>query len=779
MDNMQSLQKAIKFHQAGQLDDAEQWYRKILKIEPSHPDANHNLGALMVHKSQPDLALTLFRIALESNPSSDLFWTSFIDTLIRVGQLDVAESIFHQDRNHGLKGEDFSQLKTILKSEFKTNQTHPTQALVDSVIALYSSGKIFNTINTCDILNTRYPNEALFYNISGACYANLGQLEAAVTCYKQALAIKPDHAEIHCNLGVALKGLGQFDAAIKSYEKALSIRPNYAAPYYNYGIVLAELGQLDGAAERYEKALTINPDYAEAHNNLGLTFHELGQLDAAVKSYEKALIIKPEYPEVYYNLGNTLKEHCQFSAAVKHYDQALAIKPDYVEAQCNLGNVLKDLGETGAAIKCYEQARVIKPDFVDAHSDRLLTFNYSPNYEPDFCLKEARKFGVLCSKKVAACFSDFQCSPIPKQLKIGLVSGDFRRHPVGYFLESLLSALTHQNLELIAYTTCPKFDDLSARIKPFFSEWKALFGLTDEVAAKLIHDDGIHILIDLSGHTAHNRLPVFAFKPAPVQVSWLGYFATTGLVEIDYVIGDPYVTPVHVEDQFSETIFRLPHTRWCFTAPMVTIKTITLPALKNGYITFGCFNNLAKLNDQVIKLWIKILRAIPDACLLLKSKQLNSLSVQEMVTTKFTAYGIESERIILAGDSSYEEYLTAYQQVDIALDPFPFTGGTITLEGLWMGVPVLTLQGNTLVSNQGVGILMNAGLPHWIAHDEDDYLAKAINFSSNLKQLASIRSGLREQVLASPLFDAKQFSVDFKNALWTMWQQWLTDNNSI
>jgi protein O-GlcNAc transferase len=378
---------------------------------------------------------------------------------------------------------------------------------------------------------------------------------------------------------------------------------------------------------------------------------------------------------------------------------------------------------------------------------------------------------VFRAKVSITIFSSFHCSHKPDKLKVGLVSGDLCSHPVGYFLENVLSELSKKNIDLIAYTTTPKFDELSARIQPLFSQWKPLYGLTDENAAKLIHNDGIHILIDLSGHTALNRLPVFTWKPAPIQITWLGYFATTGVNEIDYILGDPYVTPTSLESQFTETIYQLPKTRWCFTPPKVDIKISSPPALTNGYVTFGCFNNLTKINEQVISLWIKILAAIPSSYLLLKAKQLNSLSIQSKIINQFTTAGINPERITCEGSEPREKYFAAYQRIDIALDPFPFTGGTTTMESLWMGVPVLTLQGDSLISRQGVGILMNAGFSNWIAKDKDEYLTKAIDFSSDLDQVAIIRSSLREQVLSSPLFDAKQFAKDFEQALRIIWQQ--------
>jgi protein O-GlcNAc transferase len=738
------LEDAISRHQASRLQEAEQLYRSILKAEPEHPDVNHNLGLLLMQQEQVDNALEFFITALNANPCTMQFWVSYIEALIYKRQFVVAKNILNQGRSNGLDGEVFDQLDSYLADQIEKSKFSPSQAQIDSVIASYSNGQINETLETLKVLIKNYPNEAILHYTFGCCYKDLGQLENAYT----------------------------------SYQRALQLEPNYAEAHHNLASVLRELNRLDIAVIHYKKALSIKQNFTEAYNNLGVTLHELGQFQSAIKNYEKALALNPSNAEILYNLGGSLKSIGQLNLAVDNFEKALKINPGYVEAHNNLGLTLRELCELEASIKCFERAFEINPSFGGAYSNRLLTFNYSLKYNPAFCLREAEKFSRIIHRKVTCHFPYFKCKLTPTRLKIGLVSGDFNAHPVGFFLENVLLELTQYNLELIAYTTQPKFDFLSERIKPLFSEWKAIYGLTNEIAAKVIHDDGIHILFDLSGHTSHNRLPVFAFKPAPVQVSWLGYFATTGLVEMDYVIGDPYVTPVEVENQFSEKIFRLPRTRWCFSPPMVTIKTTALPALKNGYITFGCFNNLAKLNDQVIKLWIKVLHAIPNSRLLLKTKQFNSLSLQGMVTKKFTDLGIDSKRIILEGHSLYGEYLTAYQKVDIALDSFPFTGGTTTIDGLWMGVPVITLQGNTLVSRQGVGILKNVGLTDWIAKNENEYLRKAIDFASNLDELSSLRLGLRKRILGSPLFDAKQFSIDFNNALWVMWQQWLKDNHN-
>ena len=301
--------------------------------------------------------------------------------------------------------------------------------------------------------------------------------------------------------------------------------------------------------------------------------------------------------------------------------------------------------------------------------------------------------------------------------------------------------------------------------------WKPIYGQTDEAAANMIYADGVHILLDLSGHTADNRLPMFGYKPSPVQASWLGYFATTGLNEMDYLIGDPYVTPPEDDDQFTEKVWRLPETRWCFTPPDVDIEVSVPPAVNHGYVTFGCFNNITKFNDKVVALWTKVLNAIPNSRLLLKAKQFRDQMARESIIQRFAAHGIDSKRINLEGPEDRQKYFAAYNKIDIALDPFPFTGGTTSVESLWMGVPLVTLAGDSLISRQGVGVLMNAGLPDWIAEDEEEYVAKAVLFASDLDKLASLRAGLRSQVLASPLFDAPRFAQNIENALWAMWNQ--------
>ena len=301
-----------------------------------------------------------------------------------------------------------------------------------------------------------------------------------------------------------------------------------------------------------------------------------------------------------------------------------------------------------------------------------------------------------------------------------------------------------------------------------FHEGSPLARLNDTDAAQKIHRDGIHVLIDLSGHTAENRLPVFAWRPAPIQVSWLGYFASTGLSEIDYILGDPYVTPHEEADHFSEKIWQLPDTYLCFTPPDLDLKVAPLPACSNGFVTFGCFNKLSRMTDEIVSVRASILHAVPGSKLFLKDKQLDHEPGRNRVLSKFAAFDIAADRLILEGGSPRAEYLKCYGRVDIALSPFPYGGGTTSVEGLWMGVPAITKKGNHFLSNLGESIAHNSGLPDWIASDKEEYVAKAVANASDLEALSELRTGLRERILGTPLFDISRFALHFEQAVRAM-----------
>ena len=616
------------------------------------------------------------------------------------------------------------------------NSLEPSQEQLNSLLEHYQAGRYIDAEKLSLSITQEFPEHPFAWKVLAVVLKQMGKISESLVASQKSVQLDPQDAEAHNNLGVTLQELGKSDEAEASLRQAIEIKPELTEAHYNLGITLKKLGRLKEAEASVRQAIKLKPDYAKAHNNLGTTLKELGRLDEAEASYRKVI----------------------------------ELKPDLAEAHNNLGVMLKELDRLEEAETSYTQAIVLKPDYAEAHSNLL--FLYSGfMYESSHYLKKAREYGQQIAKSVASKYSTWLCVGNTKILRVGMVSGDLKNHPVGYFLEEFLNQLGKFDFELYAYTTKSNEDDLTLRIKPGFTRWKSLVGISDVDAADRIYNDGIHILIDLSGHTAQNRLPIFAWKPAPVQISWLGYFASTGVAEIDYILGDPYVTPTEEANHFNEKIWQLPESYICFTEPEVDIDVVSLPALDKKRITFGCFNKIARITDPVVRVWSEILHAVPTAVLFLKDKYFDVKSVRDSFYDRFKVNGIQKDRLILEGKSPRSKYLAAYNRVDIALSPFPYGGGTTSAEGLWMGVPVITMQGNHFLSHLGESIAHNTGLSDWIAVDEEDYVAKAIALSTDLEGLEKLRLGLRAQVLSRPLFDAERFANHFKNALRGMWKR--------
>jgi protein O-GlcNAc transferase len=710
------FQQALSLHQAGRLSEAETLYRQILLTEPNHPEALHYLGVLAHQVGKNGVAEELISKALHCRPD-------YVDARVNLGTVFKAQGTL-------------DKAVVSFRHALELQPDHP-EALNNLGIALHE----------------------------------LGKLDAAAASFRRVLCLKPDYVKGYINLGTTLKAQGKVEEAIAIYRRALTVRPDHIDVLNNLGNALQGLGKLEEAVDSYRRLLSLEPDFAGGIFNLANVLQELGRLDEAVDGYQQALALRPDFVEAYNNLGMTLHAQGNFEEAIASYRRALALKPDFVEAHSNLGNALLAQGNLNGATSSCLQAFALKPDYLGAHSNLLLYMNYLPGQSPSHYLAEARHFGRKATARVRAPFTDWICPPHPERLRVGMVSGDFRNHPVGYFLENILANIDPKQIELIAYPTNRGEDALTARLRSRFVAWKPLAGLHDEAAARLIHDDGVHVLLDLSGHTRANRLPVVAWKPAPVQATWLGYFASTGMAEMDYLIADSVSVPESHQVHFTEKIWYLPETRVCFSPPGVPeeLPITPLPALQNGYVTFGCFQNLAKLNDKVLEVWGRIFHILPQSRLRLQNRLLSSREVREQMLQRLQRAGITAERVLLEKQLPRIDYLNAHAHIDLILDTFPFSGLTTTCEALWMGVPTMTLAGNTMVSRQGASLLSCAGLTDWIVNDEDDYVAKAQALVSDLQKLTRLRAGLREQLLSSPLFDGPRFARNFATALWGMW----------
>ena len=784
------LQSALQQHQTGQLAAAAALYRQVLASVPGHADALHFLGVIAHQTGDQVRAVDLIGQAIQTQPCAPMFCNLGL-ALQAQGKLDAALVQFRQalalqpqhaqaHNNLGLALQELGQLDTAVTHFRQALAARPdyAEAHTNLGLALQMQGHIETAIAQHQRALALQPQMAAAHCNLGSALQAHDQLESAAQSYRTALAIDPDFVKAHNNLGSLLHLQGAFDAALACYRQALARDPNFTKALRNLADTLRAQGDLEAAIAHYRQALTHTPDDAGVHNDLGLALQMQGQAEASAHSYRQALALAPNFARAHNNLGNALKDQGLPDQAIDCYQRALAIDPDYVNAHNNLGMARLELGQLDQALAAFDQALARAPGNTEVLSNRLFALGFDANGTPDRYLTQARAYGALVASQATpyphsphSPHHSHAAPPRPHKtrLKVGLVSGDFRFHPVGFFLEQVLAQIDPARVELVAYSTVAMEDALTARIKPHCAAWHRLQGLDDATAARKIHADEIDILFDLSGHTAHNRLPLFAWKPAPVQVSWLGYGASTGVPGIDYLLADAVSVLPQQHAHFSETICTLPATRLCFSVPDGAPAPAPLPALRNGYVTLGSFQHLSKLNPAVLAVWSKILRAVPGARLRLQNRQLASPALRQSQLQTLAQAGIAPERVLLAAPQARPDYLAAHAEVDMILDPFPYPGGTTTCEALWMGVPTLTLAGSTLLARQGASLLTCAGLPQWIAQDSADYVTRAITHASDLPALAHLRTGLRQQVQNTPLFDATRFARAWENALWEMW----------
>ena len=657
----------------------------------------------------------------------------------------------------------------------KKDQNDPPQKEIKFILELFKENKFTDAKKKIDKQIIKYPNSSILFNILGAILSEQEQLDEAVQNYEKAVKINPNYAQAYNNLGIALYKLKKINKAIDCYNKALNLKIDFAEAYNNIANAFRTLDRLKDALEHFKKAIKIKPNYADAYNNLGGTYEDLGDKKEALNNFQKAIKIKPDYAEVYDKLGMIFSDLSRFDEALSCYKKAIALKPNYEKFYNNLGVLLNNLGKYDEATKVYHQAIKLKPDYAKAYSNLLFNLNYKVNFDPEEYLMEAKKFRTSCQPKKKLSFQ-YQYEKQPKKLKIGFVSADFGNHPGGYFTLSTLRELRKKDFELVGYSAANRKDEFSSHFRPQFSKWHLIEKKKDEEIVEQIFKDGIHILIEAQGHSAKNRLPIFMYKPAPIQASWLAQ-GSTGISEIDYFVGSSHITPKEEEKYYVEQIWRLPEISQCFTSPDFDVKINNLPATKNNFITFGCINKLAKVNDEVIALWSKILSSVPNSKLLLKNKDLDDKKILESTFARFEKRNVNRNSLILTGETkTRKELLEAYNQIDIALDPFPFQGNTSTIESVWMGVPVIILKGNRYLFHFGESINANLNMHDWIAKNYDEYVSKAIEFSSDLDQLSKLRMNLRETALKSPVFDAPRFTEHFSQMLWGMWKKFTKSN---
>jgi predicted O-linked N-acetylglucosamine transferase (SPINDLY family) len=715
MTLQQQLESGLSHHQAGRLAEAERIYRQIISQQPDHADALHLLGVLSGQEGRLDAAVEFMRRAIAICSTNAFYYSNLGNALADMGQFDEA-------------------------------------------------------IAACRQAIRLQPDDADAHNNLGNALKHKGQLEESIACYRQAIRLKPDHAEAHNNLGHALKDNGQLDEAIAFFRQAIRLKPDLAEAHRNLGTALKDKGQFDEAIAAYRQAIRLKVDYAVAYCNLGNALESKGQLEEALACHRQAIRLKPDLAEAHYNTGIVLQRRHQLDEAIAAYRQAIRLKPDLAEAHSNLGNTLAARGDLDEAIASHQQAVRLKPDDARTHSNLIFTLQYHPGYDGKMIHEELRRWNRKHAEPLKKFIQPHTNNRDPdRRLRIGYVSPDFREQVVGQNLLPLLRQHDHRQMEIFCYADVVRPDRRTEELRRCADVWRSIVGLGDSQAADLIRQDRIDILVDLSLHGGNNRLVVFAQKPAPVQVTYLGYCGGTGMDAMDYRLSDPYLDPSDSDlSLYSERTIRLPETYWCYSVAGPTPDPSPPPGATIGYVTFGCLNNFAKVPPS-LDLWAEILRGAPRSRLIVHSHPGTHL---DGVRERFAGKGISPDRLQFPSRQPWPEYMRTYGRIDIALDPFPWGGGITTCEALWMGVPVVSLVGRTAVGRGGASILANIGVPELVAQTPEQYVQIAAALARDLPRLAELRRTLRARMQASPLMDAPRFARNVEAAYRQMWRNW-------
>ena len=609
------------------------------------------------------------------------------------------------------------------------------------------------------------------FNIA-ECHKNLESFDEAILSLETCIKIKPNDLEIYNNLGLIYKQINKFDFSINNFKKTLEMDPNYYQGYNNLGVVYLEKSQLDEAIDLFNKCIQINQGFVEAYNNLGIALNKKKKYHSAILILERGLKIDPNFKNIFVNLAVAYQEVGKVFEAIKLYEKEISPnKTDIIlmalgKCWCSVGEIIKGLD-------FFKESLKLNPKNLSVYQSYIFNLNYLENLkiEDYFNIIEKmklilKKYGDQEIKKISSTNSD-------KKIKIGFVTADFRKHAVGYQVFDVIKNLANNNdFELYAYYNDNTEDILTENFKLLFKSWVNIFSMDNLQVIKKIKHDNIKILIDLSGYTAGNRIEVFYNKPAQIQVSWAGYLASTGLKEIDYIIADENSVNLdkEQENKFVEKVWRMTN---CWSVLSVENNILAeeqnitipneIPALKNGFFTFGCFNNLNKINKEVINIWSRILMH-SNGKLFLKTNEFDNEGFREKIKDSFLQNGVDDNQLILEGSSDRSILLKKYNMIDLALDPFPYNGGTTSLECSWMCVPILTKKGDRFLSKCGESINKSLGLNEFIANDNEEYISKAINYSKNLKGLQKVKEYLIQNRSKFKIFNSQDFADELGNS---------------
>jgi predicted O-linked N-acetylglucosamine transferase (SPINDLY family) len=672
-----------------------------------------------------------------------------------------------------------AEAETLLQRILKANPDHTDAKHLLGIVAI-QCGQYERATQLIARAIKQNPRVAMFHsNLGYALYLD-GRLQEALSACEQATQLDPNLTEAFHNRGNILRGLGRLNEALVAYDRAIQLRPEYADAHYNRGNLLLTAGRAREAEGSYRRALELNPHNAGAYNNLGVVLVDAGKFEEALAACDRAIQLKPDYAQAYNCRADALRRLFRLGEALQACDKAIELKSDYAEAHYNRGNVLLAAGRVEEAEDSYRRALELNPDNAQLHSNILFTQAARARLSFDQMCEAMREWDRVHGR-------EGRLNPLPartatssaeRRLRVGYVSPHLRSHVINFFFEPLLAAHDRTHFEIFCYASYveSRSDEVTQRLRAIAEHWRFVGDKNDAALARLVHEDGIDILVDLTGHTAGNRLKAFTYRPAPVQATYLGFFAATGLAAMDYWITDEVLHPPDTPELATEKIYRLPRCWVCYQPSNLAPAVAPCPT-SDARVVFGSFNDFSKLTPDVIETWSRLLQRLPGSRLLVMARTLGDPMNRSLLTEGFASHGIAPERLLLRKGAPYRQYYATYADVDIALDPFPRTGGTTTAEALWMGVPVVTLAGQRYVERISASKLTAVGLEDLIAGSREEYIEKAISLAHDPARRADLRRNLRERMAQSPLCDGEGLARAMEFAYTDMWNRYLAGSS--
>jgi len=733
----------------GKLAEAEACYRRAIELRPDSAEYHYYLGNVL-YERKPSEAESCYRRAITLEPTLVLAYVNLGSLLGKQNRTSQEEACYRRAiKLNPQFAEAHNNLGKLLR---KLGKVAEPEECYRKAIELKD-----------DLAETHY-------NLGEVLEEQCRWIEAE-GCYRRAVELKASMAEAQCRLGTLLRKRGNLAEAEACYRDAIRHKSNFLDAIYKLGTILNDDGRSLEAAACFERVIALKPKLAFAYSNRGLALGAQGRAYEEEQCYRRAIELNPGLAPAYCNLGNALKKQGKFAEARASYEQAILVDPGFVEGYSNLGTLQQEQSQLAAAEASYRQALAIMPEYAIAYSNLLFTLSHNPEISAPDLFAEHCRFAANFEEPLRKSWIEPANSRDPdRRLNIGFVSGDLRIHPVTKFIEPAISSLAKNPLFCLhAFANQTIEDAVTLRMRSYFQHWHPISTLSDIALCDLIRKERIDILIDLSGHTARNRLLTFARKPAPIQAGWMGYIGTTGLTAMDYFLADQFLMPQEFGAQFTEKLVHLPAVSTFLPdedAPAVN----ELPARKAGHVTFGSFNRVSKLNPQVIHLWGQLLRALPLTRMMLAN--MPSQSEIDTVGDWFKNEGISRARLSFEFCCDPRSSLELHHRVDFCLDTFPYTGFTTTLNAIWMGVPTLTLAGFRPPGRQSTAVLSHLGLTDFIARDEASFISTGVHLATGVEWLAALRSTMRERFAASLWGQPEKVADGLGDAFRAMWKAW-------